>query len=328
MNKPYTKPNQYIQNADLIGAFGCYVRRPLPQISGMCAQFFGPNGEDSDAICALSLTKYLDAEVFVTIYHIKDFNGALMKKQDGTYPQIAQFSAIVRRSSPARGGMLAQFFASNGEDADSINELGKTKYLDSLVYVEVRGAFAKQQRETLIAPTQTIEQDYLSKITEHEIKEYKRKEKAFKKLNMSLSLNGFLKTQEVLYKLANKEEYKNYLMQKGCCWPAAGASFCDQSPLELYQITSLTNGFNYLAFCEEHIEMVRKDISILPGGQNYLHMKQEICVQDWAMQEMRKKFSPAPGLEPDSAKIMQWAVKEGLDKYLPASFKSSLAINS
>lgn len=53
------------------------------------------------------------------------------------YPVIADFNGQIRRPSPLRGGMVANFFAANGVDADAVVALARTEYLDSRVDVEI-----------------------------------------------------------------------------------------------------------------------------------------------------------------------------------------------
>ncbi len=314
----YTKLNQFIQTAEQIGSFSAYVRRPVPNLSGMLAQFFGPNGEDSDSILALSLTKYLDAEVFVSVYMIKDANGMVMKEPSGSYPKIAEFLSIIRRGLPNKGGMLAQFFATNGEDSDAINELGKSKYQDCLVYIDIRGKYAKTQKEEITDPSTIIEQEYANRVSQHEIKEYQKKEKQFKKLNQDLSVKGFLRHHEVLYALGTHNDYIDWLTTQGCCWH----NTCTNDPVIPFEIKSIAPYFNYLVFCEEHLDLIKENVEILPGGETFLQMKQMIQIQTWAMSVLRQRFSITGKQEPDSAKIAAWARENKIDKYLPQSFKN------
>lgn len=316
----YTKINQFIQSAEKIGAFSGYVRRPQPHLSGMVAQFFGPNGEDSDSILALSLTKYLDAEVFVTVYFIKDGNGVVMKQADGSYPKIAQFMGIIRRATPNKGGMMAQFFAGNGKDSDAVTDLGKSLYQDSLVYVDIRGKYAQNQIETLENPQELIDNEYVARISQHEIKEYQKKEKQYKKLNEQLILNGFLKQPDVLYALGSVPEFVKWSCTKGCCWPTTPP--CLNDPVEPYEIKTIAPHFNFLPFCQEHIEALEQDINLMPMGQTYMEMKHSLILQEWAREKLREKFALTNKLEPDSAKIAVWARQNKLDKYLPAVFNT------
>lgn len=315
----YTKINQFIQNSDLIGAFSGYIRKPQPSLSGMVAQVFGPNGEESDSILALSLTKYLDAEVFVTIYQIKDCNGVLKKMPNGQYPKIAEFLGVIRRALPTRGGMTAQFFTSNGKDADSVTELGKSIYFDSLVFVEVRGKFAYQNSNDYLSPTKTIDEEFANKVSQYEIKEYKKQEKTFKKYNDQLALSGFYKKTDVLLALTNENDYINYLSNNGCCWP--GAKDCLTHKTTPYKIKQINGPFNYLVFCDEHLSMINNDLKNLSGGFTYLEMKQGLKLQEFAIFEFQNKFALQSGYEADSYKILEWAKLNKLDKYLPSSWK-------
>lgn len=319
MTIAYTKVNQFVDSAKPIGAFSAYVRRPLPQISGLIAQFYGPNGEDSDSILALSLTKYLDAEVLITVYLIKNADGVIMKQADGKYPQISQFFAVIRRGKPTRGGMLAEFFATNGVNSDQVNELGKSVYQDCLVYIDVRGKLVNLAQ--LEDPKDIIDTDYAAKVSQHEINEYKKSEKQFTKLNKKLYFQ-FLKTPEVVHKLGGNKEFIEWLSEQGCCWP----QHCTKGPLHAYKIKSILNStsFNYLVFCDEHVAELEESEDTVPGGEMYLRMKNTLSIQNWAFNQLRVKFSLTGKEEPDSRKIAVWAKENGIDKYLPEDFKKLL----
>lgn len=314
----YTNPQAFIQSADLIGAFSGYIRRPLPSLSGMVAQIFGPNGEESDSILALSLTKYLDAEVFVTIYQIKDSNGVL-KKQNDNYPKIAQFLGIIRRAAASRGGMTAQFFAANGKDADAVTELGKSQYFDSLVFVEVRGKFAALSANDYVAPTKTIDQDFANKVTQYELKEYKKSEKKFKKFNDILSLSGFYRKKEVIYALAKEKDYINWLCANSCCW--ASNPTCNHTPVIPFELKNIAGPFNYLAFCQEHLDMIKDNYNTMINNDTYFEIKHNLKLQEFTQQELRNKFALSNNLEADSYKIYQWTKDNNLTKYLPSAWK-------
>ena len=57
--------------------------------------------------------------------------------ETGHYPIIARFNSVIQRPKPSDAGMTAQFFAGNGENADEVNKLGESSYLDALVYVDL-----------------------------------------------------------------------------------------------------------------------------------------------------------------------------------------------
>lgn len=310
----YNKVNQFIDTSKQIGAFSAYVRRPLPQISGLIAQFFGPNGDDSDSILALSLTKYLDAEVLITVYLIKNENGVIMKEANGTYPKISQFFGVIRRSKPTRGGMLAEFFATNGVNSDQVNELGKSIYQDCLVYIDVKGKLSKQ--EDVKDPTQVIDDEYANRVSQYQINEYKKDEKRFVKLNKQLFFD-FLKSTNVLNKLGSNNDYIAWLNTKGCCWP----NHCSNQNLSTYKVMNGNSYFNYLVFCDEHLKEIEEDIRNIPNQETYIKMKNSLSMQNWAFEVLRTKFSLTGKEEPDSKKIAIWAIENGLENFLPEDFK-------
>lgn len=318
----YQKINQFIDTDEQIGAFSGYIKRSQPTIAGMVAQFFGENGEDADTILALSLTKFLDAQVYVSIRIIKDSLGNVMKK-NGEFPEIANFIGVVRRAVPSRNGMTAQFFAPNGEDADAVNDLNKSFYQDCLVYIDVRGKLAKYKTRPIehqISVHQTIDNSYLNKATEYQKKEYSKKEKTFKKLNDTLKLSGFLRNTDVLFNLGNESEYEDWLMTKGCSFPFVD-SVCHNEPIQLLSVKGIMSHFNPIPFCEEHILEVEKDYNILPSGVKFLEMKQQLLIQDWAWHLMKQKFSLTGNEEPDVEKVISWSSEKGLQRLLPNTYK-------
>lgn len=301
-----------------LGAFSGYIRRPTPNVSGMTAQIFGENGEDADTILALSLTKYQDAQVFVNIYLVKDPNGQIMKQGDA-YPLISSFLGFVRRSMPKKEGMIAQFFAPNGEDADAISNLSKSLYQDSLVFVDVRGSLAIKDADKIQKDNiEKIDSDYSDKITKTEKIELNKKDKLYKKMNEQLEFNEFLYKTELLMALGKGEEFKEWLITKhGCahiqdkpCMNASGALMID----------GLVKPFNYLPCCAEH-EHALSDPQHIEKHKVYYEMKHRLLTKQWAWEIMKNRFSFDGNGEPDPSKVIQWATSKKLDRYLPSKYQ-------
>lgn len=300
-----------------IGAFSGYVRRPLPHTAGMVAQFFGDNGEDADTITALSLTKFQDVQVFVQVYLIKDADGLLMKQADGKYPRVAKFIGVVRRPSPSRNGMIAQFFAPNGRDADSVNDLGKSSLQDCLVFIDVRGKLAAEKdKET---PNISIElaNEQVQKVTETQKKEYAKREKSWQKLNNELKLSSFLRNSNVLYALGTESEYNAWLMANYRCVFPEDTQLCNQLATQTVAVKGLLPHFNHLPFCNEHAEKVN---TANDSQTKYLEMKQYMFVQEWALKQLQQRFSLTGNEEPEPKKIVAWASEKKLQGFLPEKY--------
>lgn len=78
-----------------LGGFQAYVRRPVPLVSGMVARFFGENGAAADSIVALSLSKYQDMPVNVTVRLVQLPDGAGAPKEDKPKGQYGDKAAIL-----------------------------------------------------------------------------------------------------------------------------------------------------------------------------------------------------------------------------------------
>lgn len=329
----YQSPDKLIDTDEQIGAFSGYIKRPQPNMAGMIAQFFGENGVDADTISALSLTKFQDAQVYVSVRMIKDALGNVMK-EGGQYPEIAKFLAVIRRPMPSKNGMTAQFFAPNGQDSDAVNDLGKSFYQDCLVYVDVRGKLAAYNRENeTVEVNQMIDLNYLNRVTDIQRKEYDKKSKGFKKINETLSF-GFLRNLEVLAAIGSETDFKNWLLQtQSCVFPVSNqskndndnsTSKCLDEPIELFELNTPNSldKYNYVPLCEHHHQLISENIEILPNGEIFLEMKHILLAQEWAWSYLKKNFSLTGNEEPDPEKIIDWAASKGINHLLPKQYKA------
>lgn len=301
-----------------LGAFSGYIRRPMPSTTGMMAQIFGENGDDADTILALSLSKYQDAEIFVNMYLVKDPNGQVMKKND-EYPIICSFLGFVRRSKPTKEGMIAQFFAPNGENSDEVSKLSKSDYQDALVFVDVRGSLALKDKDQIQQQNiQEINKNYINKLSKSEKEEISRKEKSYRKLNELLELD-FLSRIEVLRSLGNPEDFKNWILLKQSCAHAQEKHCMNDSGI--IKVEGLLQPFNYLPACDEH-----KDEMLTPEHFNenilYYEMRQRLLLKQWAVEGLRNKFAESGYTEPNPARVIEWAAGKGIAKYLPSKYQA------
>lgn len=304
-----------------MGAFSGYIRRPIPTVSGMTAQVFGENGEDADTILALSLSKYQDAQVFVNIYLVKDSLGRLMK-QGEKYPIISSFQGFVRRSMPKKDGMIAQFFAPNGEHADSVSELSKSDYQDCLVFVDVRGSKSIKNNNKIQQENHSyIDSQYSEKITILQKQEYAKKEKAFKKMNELLEFSNFITKIEVMTSIGNSKLFKNWLINTQTCSHLQEKPCLLQS--NIISIDFLLKPFNYLPVCEEHFSDLNNP-QHLEENKLYYEMKHKLLLKQWVWQEFKKHFSFDGLSEPDPNKIIEWAASKNLSQYLPSKYQPIL----
>lgn len=315
----YNGKTQPVETEEQMGAFSGYIRRPTPSASGMTAQIFGENGDDADTILALSLSKYQDAEVLVNIYLVKDSVGRIMK-ENNKYPLICSFMGFVRRSTPKKDGMIAQFFAPNGVNSDNVSTLSKSDYQDCLVFVDVRGKKAVANTEKIeIENIQQIDQFYSTKITKNEKDEFMKKEKQFKKMNELLDLSDFLNKIEVISSIGNVEDYKLWLENTQTCAHLQEKACMNRS--HYVQVQGLLKPFNYLPVCEEHIENLSNQEHI-EKNMLFYEMKQRLLLKQWVWSRFKQQFSYDNNSEPDPNKIIEWAATKNLTKYLPQKYKS------
>lgn len=303
-----------------IGSFSAYNRRPLPSLTGLTAQFYGENGDDADMISALSLTKFLEAEVQADVYLIKDANGKIMKDPvSNSYPKIASFPAKIQRPKPQRDGMVAQFFAFNGDAADQVNQLGLTKYMDAFVYVDILRSSAGAPAETPLPPEeirQEIDQ-VAGQLTPSQRKALAKKSKAFGEANRLLRLSGFLAHPNVWAALGSEPEFEAWIGSMGCCAPGeapcknAGAPY--RIPAESHQ------RYFWIPLCPEHRAIAES--GVLPGGLPFMKMRQKVLAQEWAWERLRSAIGTPPDIdEPDPQAIMSWAFENKLSQYVPPNY--------
>lgn len=313
----YTGDIKKFESSEQMGAFSGYIRRPTPSASGMTAQVFGENGDDADTILALSLTKYQDAEVLVNIYLIKDSVGRIMK-ENGKYPLISSFIGFVRRSMPKKDGMIAQFFAPNGEHSDSVSVLCKSEYLDCLVFVDVRGKMATENTSSI--ETENINQidlNYVNKITKTEREEFQKREKQYRKMNEILEISEFLNKIEVVSSVGTADQYKEWLNKTQTCAHIQEKACLNHS--NFIQIDGLVKPYNYLPVCEEHLSNL-KDAEHIEKNILFYEMKHRLLIKQWVWYEFKKQFSYDGKSEPEPNKIIEWAAAKKIAKYLPPKY--------
>lgn len=328
-----------------IGSFAAYIRRPKPSNSGYIANFFGENGDDADTISVLSLTQYMDVEVSVSVYHIKDAVGFDMKNPETKqYPLISSFIGQVKRPVPSEQGMTAQFFAPNGEYSDAVNKLGMSNYVDSLVFVDIRGKL--QHNKINIYDTEiqeNIVENHAWKVSEAEKKTYLSKIKRFTKYNLELHESDFLLNSNLLDRVNEEFPYKEYLTSNTCCYKHYNKMCEHRENNKLLNInvdmdikdyqTGKGNVYSYVPLCEEHFNHIydknNEEIlyNLIDGGKAYLEIKNHIMIKKWVMDFFIKEFSLTGHEEPDSFKILAWCSNNNLRDYLPQKFvKNALSL--
>jgi hypothetical protein len=308
-----------------IGAFSGYNRRPLPDRSGLTAQFYGENGDDADMISALSLTKFLEADVYVKIHLIKDSVGQIMKR-NGSFPMISSFKAKVQRPKGLKEGMVANLFAANGDDSDQVNILGLSKFLDAFVYVEILKPEAAPEQTIPAAPLQdallpeiSAELDSLAHhLTPFERKALQKKTKAYVEANRLLKMSGFLRQPSVWTQLGTELDYQAWLDAIPCCAP--GNTPCTHTATAFKIPSESHQRYALVPFCKEHA--IQADAGLMPGGIAFLRMRRDVLIQEWAWERLLAmlSISVSTHTEPDPQKIFAWAHEHKLTQHIPANY--------
>lgn len=316
-------PSQVVRKAtaesERLGAFSGYIFRPKPTQSGMTAQIFGENGQDSDTISALSLNKFLNIQVYVKIYMVKDPIGRLMQDQ-GKYPVIAEFNGIVNRPTPQKSGMMAQFFAPNGMDANAVVELGKSEYQDSLVFVDIRSNQSIEDLSKIeIENTNYINENYATRITRQQREHYQKREKEYRKMNDKLDMSSFFLRPEVLVAIGEPEEFAKWLEDhRNCAFPLQHSNCMNVGHALL--VPQLEGKYNYLPMCKEHGEKL-DDSHYFKENSAYYTFKHQLLQKEWILDFFKKKFSIDGNSEPEPNRIIEWAVAHNLNRYMPTDYK-------
>ena len=308
-----------------LGGFSGYLRRAKPSSQGLLAQIFGENGTDSDFICVLGLTKFLDALVKVSVWGLKDSQGHPMKDQDQKPPLLSEFIARIRRPSPSNLGQTALFFGENGANADAINKLNVSRLLDSLVYIEISKADPGQTpAEIKTATPQEALEEQNKRLTPAEQKARKgQQQKAAEALKI-LRLNQFFQTEAVWEALGSPQSYYNWVTHQSCCHP--GTMPCDQTPVEAFTIPGGKSAYYVVPLCRQHAQEWR-DGQIGMAAQTplaFLNTRHISLIQRWAEESLRTALKVPQGYDPTPTAIFDWAVRHKFSNLMPRQFTGLL----
>lgn len=311
-----------LRAGDSMGAFAGFLRRPKSISAGLVAQFFGENGNDADVISSLHLTKYLDAYAKITVWMIKDRDGKIMSK-NGEYPKLTEFVAKIRRPQPSNFGQVAQFFGENGPNADAVNILNQSSYLDSLVYVEMHRALSGMSVGDIKTQEPEVNElkEQANRMTATEAQDYKKLQKRSHEALQALVLSGFFRQESVLKCLGSDEDYKNWMASQWCCHP--GKTPCDNHPVQAWNIPN-SRQYSAIPLCQEHSEQWNEGVAVISDGTAPLSFAQTqsiVFLQRWAQQALFEKINVPKDKIATPGAIYAWAVDNRLHGTMPAQFK-------
>lgn len=296
-----------------VGSFSGYIHRPKPYNSGMLSIFYGEDGEDADTITALSLTKFQDIKVLVKVNLIKDSIGKIMKDAKGEYPLICQYSSTIRRPTPTKGGMLANFFATNGDDADSVNELGKSRYQDSLVFIEVfsdTDIYTSEQDKKEIISKQKAEEKPTIKEKVAITKTAKKNNEAHKVLLVS----GFYKNQTVWAVIGTPKDFEEWLFTKSKCYITDNGFNCENKDIKTINFKE-SNPFYQLNVCDKHSK--KENVS---GGEEYYLLKHNSLIQEWAIERIKANTYTPNDININPQTLVEYASKNNILQFVPKNY--------
>lgn len=311
-----------LQVGDSLGSFSGYLRRAKATSAGLIAQFFGENGQDADVISALHLTRFLDAHVKVTVWMIKDRVGRSMKTENG-HQKLTEFIGIIRRPQPNNMGQVAQFFGANGPNADAINILNQSQYLDALVYVEMHQAVAGMTAQDVTTNTPTAElEENSSRMTSTEQVEFKKAQKRAMEGMRMLEASGFFRNETVLAVLGKEDEYAHWLAGQVCCHP--GNQPCPNQPVLAWSVPGARRWVG-IPLCVEHAEIWDSGTTQLPDGSSPLAFAQTQNIyyrQRWARFALNSQLRVPQEHLPTPGAVFTWALDQKLHHLIPSAFKA------
>lgn len=324
---PESNPESVLQIGDPIGGFAGYLRRAKSSSSGLVAQIFGENGPDADVITVLHLTQHLDNWVKITVWMVKDRNGRITKDEAGQHIKLTEFIGIIRRPQPSNSGQVAQFFGENGPNADAINVLNKSEYLDALVYVEMQQAAPGVHINDIGPMGQKAEQmdELQDRLTPTETQELKALQKRSEDAWKILRSSGFFRMEAVYHHLGRETEFEEWITGETCCHP--GSKPCENTSVQAWRIPG-NRKFSFIPLCREHMEMWENGmVTELADGSSpdaFLATHKITYLQRWTQQALRKKLKVPTGHTPTPHAVFAWALERKIDNIIPATFKTFL----
>lgn len=301
---------------EVIADFIALLYRPKPRKGGFLAQFFGENGPYADTIVGLHLTRFQEIHVKVSVWVLKDKNGAVQLR-DNDVPPVTEFIAKIERPSPSREGQTALFFGRDGEDADAINILSRSEFLDSLVYVRIQLA----QEMSNIDDIQTKNPEDLTEkvhiMTKEEKKEFEKKQKFYKDCNLILKNQAFFRNNAVMKKLFDPTDMARFVSQKQCCCKIMGGT-CNTGDHEVVAYNYGISDYAFVPLCRTHFNKVKNDEELgVPGIENDFITMSEFYNNQLTVQKLKEILRLNKEEEIPPSRLREWAIKNDLFKLLP-----------
>lgn len=311
-----TKISAQYKVGEVVADFIAALYRPKPRKGGFLAQFFGENGPYADTIVGLHLTRFQDIPVKVSVWVLKDKNGAVQLRNSDV-PPVTEFIAKIERPSPSRDGQTALFFGKDGEDADAINILSRSEFLDSLVYVRIQLAEEMSNIDDIMTsnPEDLLEKVHI--MTKEEKKEFEKKQKFYKDCNLILRNQSFFRNNMVMEKLFKPEDMAAYVARKPCCCKIAG-SICSTGDKEIIAYNYGMNNYSLIPICKTHLEKIKNNEELgIPGIDNDFVTMSEFYNNQLTTIALKKTLKLNKDEEIPPSRLKEWVIKNNLFKLLP-----------
>lgn len=313
------------QIGETLGSFMGFLRRAKPSKQGLTAQIFGENGTDADFISVLHLTRFLDAPMKVSVWLVKDSKGRMFDQEGRQQPLLAEFIACNRRPTASEMGQTAMFFGENGPNADAINKLNESRYLDSLVLVELQKAAPGMAAVDIRTQTPSEELEAgKARLTGEEEATLKRQQKRADEAMTELRRAGFFTNETVLRALGSEADYRQWLASQTCCTPEESHQICQRGPVQAFPVTNLRmRQFSLVPMCLHHKqdwESETPPVVGAKGGSAFLIQETHKFAARWAQERLRKALNVPDGFLPSPGLVFAWAAEHQLRAHLPPVF--------
>ena len=314
-----SKISSQYKTGEVVADFVAQLYRPKPRRGGFIAQFFGENGPYADTIVGLHLTRFQDVFVKVSVWILKDKNGAVQLR-GSDQPPITEFIAKIERPSPSREGQTALFFGKDGEDADAINILSRSEFLDSLVYIRIQLAEEMSNIDDIMTESPEDITEKVHIMTAEERKEFEKKQKHYKECNIILKHQSFFRNREVMSKLIKTEEMADFVRTKKCCCAGINQE-CATGDHDIQPYHLDFNNYSFVPVCKTHLEKLKNNEDLgLPGIQNDLTTWADLYNNILTVKKLKEKLRLNEDEEIPPSRLRNWAMENDIYKLLPNKY--------
>ena len=306
---------------EVLGSFSAYVKPTKTSAKGVMAMFYAENGDDSDIISALTVTKYVHLPVKVTVFFIKNANGEIIK-ENGKYKSIS-FLARIHRPDTSDMGMTAKFMAENGKNSDEANKLNLSEYKNGMAHVVLQLA----DENTLLEEIETIFDDSKldeesKKLTAKEKEELRIAQKISLEGDRVLSYSGFFENQNVIKKIFTVEEFKAFLKTRQCAFPDAdGEKTCEEKGEPMEYLSGSYNAYNYVPISASHKRDFEAQSFPIDDIQSYFDNENKLLLRAFAKLRLKEILNVPNDMYIPPNLLTNWAIRNDVVHFVPMQYR-------